>query len=40
MASDLENHEKGANNRRDRDQIQQDYERVFERLPRLKERRR
>lgn len=35
-----ENLEMGAYIRRDRDQIQQDYERVFERLPRLKERRR
>ena len=35
-----ENLEMGAYVRRDREQIQQDYERVFERLPRLKERRR
>ena len=35
-----ENLEMGAYIRRDREQIQQDYERVFERLPRLKERRR
>ena len=35
-----ENLEMGAYARRDREQIQQDYERVFERLPRLKERRR
>lgn len=35
-----ENLEMGAYIRRDREQIQQDYERVFKRLPRLKERRR
>ena len=35
-----ENLEMGAYIRRDRDKIQQDYERIFDRLPRLKERRR
>ena len=35
-----ENLEMGAYSRRDRDKIQQDYERIFDRLPRLKERRR
>ena len=35
-----DNLEMGAYIRRDRDKIQQDYERIFDRLPRLKERRR